>query len=147
MTFQLYRHYDSSGALLYVGQTLNPLGRLAVHKTKSAWFSLIAKIEIQNFDTRELVIDAEKIAILTERPLHNKYRPKPLVEITLQCDGDDPLKEITRVRQCLGAMNTRSREDFAKRAKCGVATIHRIANDLEYLPSMRTFHKLIARVK
>jgi len=54
---------------------------------------------------------------------------------------------MTTLRRKLKALDTAARESLAKRARCGVATIHRIANEQDYLPSMRTFAKLCAKVK
>lgn len=73
----LYRHFDTSGRLLYVGQSLSFLARLAGHKN-SAWFDEIASITIQRFPNRHVLNAAEIAAIRAEGPLHNKaYVLKP----------------------------------------------------------------------
>lgn len=66
----LYRHYDESGALLYVGISLNPIRRLQQHE-KSAWCDSIATIKIERFAHRREAIEAEERAIKAESPLHN----------------------------------------------------------------------------
>jgi hypothetical protein len=71
----LYRHFDKSGALLYVGISLNALNRLGQHKDHAHWFCQIARVEIENYPTRETAREAEKKAISSENPLHNLYRP------------------------------------------------------------------------
>jgi hypothetical protein len=76
MTQALYRHYDASGTLLYVGISLSALTRLEQHKA-SSWFGNIARVDIQKFETRQEALEAERIAITSERPVHNIQRPKP----------------------------------------------------------------------
>ena len=76
----LYRHFDERGKLLYVGVSLSTIQRLAQHKHHSHWFNSIEKITIEQFPSREEALDAEKIAIQKEDPLHNlalKNIPNP----------------------------------------------------------------------
>lgn len=70
----LYRHFDATGALLYVGISLNAVSRLAQHRMTSAWFDQIARIEIEWHPTRTVACNAERLAIQTENPLHNGIR-------------------------------------------------------------------------
>jgi hypothetical protein len=70
MTVQLYRHFDKSGTLLYVGVSLTALIRLQGHK-RSAWFDDIVRVEIERFPTREAALNAEMGAIKSEGPKHN----------------------------------------------------------------------------
>jgi excisionase family DNA binding protein len=73
----LYRHFDSDGALLYVGVSLNAVARLAGHETFSHWFDRIARVEIEHFPNREAALSAEKEAITTESPKCNlKHVPR-----------------------------------------------------------------------
>lgn len=67
----LYRHFDAGGALLYVGISLNAIARLGQHRLTASWFESIARIELEWFATREAAADAERVAIQTERPIHN----------------------------------------------------------------------------
>lgn len=55
--------------------------------------------------------------------------------------------DMPTLRKYLKDLDTAAREALAKKARCGVATIHRIANDEAYLPNMRTFIKLAAKCK
>jgi hypothetical protein len=66
----LYRHYNATGELLYVGISLSAINRLYEHKN-SVWFADITKVDIEQFETRMLAIDAETIAIRNEKPLFN----------------------------------------------------------------------------
>lgn len=68
----LYRHYDASGALLYVGIAVNPLHRTKAHEIGAHWFRQVWRIDLQWFETREAAEAAEAEAITKERPLHNR---------------------------------------------------------------------------
>jgi hypothetical protein len=67
----LYRHFAADGALLYVGISAFPTERAHQHNCRAHWATSIARIEVDHFDTREDAIAAERLAIATERPLHN----------------------------------------------------------------------------
>jgi len=67
----LYRHFDKSGNLLYVGISMSVLNRIAQHERSSKWFSNIDHISIQKFESRALAEKAEQIIIKAEKPFHN----------------------------------------------------------------------------
>jgi len=71
MKQKLYRHFDEDDNLLYVGISMSVAARLACHKSSSHWFDKIKKITIENFGTREEVLDAEIKAIQLEKPKFN----------------------------------------------------------------------------
>jgi len=79
---QLYRHFDKAGNLLYVGVSLDALYRLGQHKSNAQWFSSIARVTVERFPTRGAALAAERIAIQTERPHHNKHGARPADVIT-----------------------------------------------------------------
>jgi hypothetical protein len=68
----LYRHFDGEGALLYVGISLTAVQRLREHREDSAWYRTVVRVELQWFENRLDAIRAEKTAIATENPKHNK---------------------------------------------------------------------------
>lgn len=68
----LYRHYDSAGRLLYIGQTVSAFGRMMAHVHGSAWAEQIAKITLEHFQCRGEARCAEAEAIEAEKPLYNK---------------------------------------------------------------------------
>ena len=76
-TNQLYRHFDAKGNLLYVGISLNAINRLLQHKEHADWFENIANVTIDKFESRELAIKAEILAIKTEKPIYNISHNKP----------------------------------------------------------------------
>ena len=79
----LYRHFDKDGALLYIGISGNPRGRLKNHTAASSWFHRVKKVEIETYEDRDIVKRAEIEAIQREKPLFNcqgARRAKPLGE-------------------------------------------------------------------
>jgi hypothetical protein len=67
----LYRHFDRRRRLLYVGMSLNTLNRLIAHRDVAHWFDHIAYVEIEQFDCRAQALNAERVAILNEKPAFN----------------------------------------------------------------------------
>lgn len=70
----VYRLYDTDGDLLYVGMTVNPLGRIPAHRRK-LWGSEIDHQTLEWFPNREAAKAAERSAIHHEQPAHNLVRP------------------------------------------------------------------------
>lgn len=73
---QLYRHFNAAGDLLYVGISLSAVHRLSQHRDSSPWFSEIARVEVQAYLTRDAALEAERAAIMSERPKHNKVHAR-----------------------------------------------------------------------
>jgi predicted GIY-YIG superfamily endonuclease len=67
----LYRHFDKTGALLYVGIAVDPRKRESAHRSGSEWAPKIHRIELEWFDNRHAARAAERAAIATERPKFN----------------------------------------------------------------------------
>jgi excinuclease UvrABC nuclease subunit len=67
----LYRHFSESGELLYIGVSMKIFTRINSHKI-SPWMADVRRIEIEHFKEMWQALDAEKKAIKTEFPLHNK---------------------------------------------------------------------------
>ena len=84
----LYRHFDNENNLLYVGISLHWNKRTKEHEIGSPWFKEVKTLKMEEFETREEAIKAEKNAIRLENPKHNVQRyhikssPKPK-ELTL----------------------------------------------------------------
>lgn len=71
----LYRAYAGS-ELLYVGVTVNPSGRLSKHRYLKPWWALVTEVKFETHESRDSAFEAEREAILHERPVHNIARPK-----------------------------------------------------------------------
>lgn len=67
----LYRFFNSDGRLLYVGITNDPGRRWREHAGDKPWWHEVTVTTIERFATRGEVRDAEKAAIVTEKPLYN----------------------------------------------------------------------------
>ena len=70
MTSFLYRLWNGD-QLLYVGISKSYLRRLTEHMETQPWAGLITKVTTEVYDTRELAAQAERLAVQTEKPLHN----------------------------------------------------------------------------
>lgn len=67
----VYRFYDVEGALLYVGVTKEPYKRWEHHEKKKSWFREMAVITRSFYPDKESSYEAERRAIITERPRYN----------------------------------------------------------------------------
>lgn len=68
----LYRFYDATGDLLYVGLT-NDIGtRFSNHVATKSWWSEVADCRIEFLPSREALEEAEILAIQTEMPRYNQ---------------------------------------------------------------------------
>lgn len=67
----LYRYWDSTDRLLYVGISVNALVRMTQHRDEAAWWSEADKVTFERLPTREAMYEAERYAIEVEHPLHN----------------------------------------------------------------------------
>ena len=74
-THALYRFYDATGQLLYVGITLDPGNRWRSHAQDKPWWHEVRGISMETYDTRDQVLAAERRTIAVEHPLYNKQRP------------------------------------------------------------------------
>jgi predicted GIY-YIG superfamily endonuclease len=68
---ELYRHFDATGRLLYIGISMSTAKRLGEHKACSAWFDKVATITIERHPSRKAALKAERLAIQSEGPLYN----------------------------------------------------------------------------
>lgn len=67
----LYRHYNASGQLLYVGISLHAAMRFIGHKATADWLYQVSRIDVEWHCGRKQAEAAELKAIQTESPLHN----------------------------------------------------------------------------
>lgn len=86
MKTALYRHFDSSGKLLYVGISLSALNRLGQHAEHAGWFGDIATVRIEHFPSREEALQAERMAIISERPVCNIVHRKAMIEAQIAAE-------------------------------------------------------------
>ena len=67
----LYRFFDEHERLLYIGITASLPTRLRGHDDTKPWWLHVRNVTVEHFPDRESVLQAEKHAIESERPLHN----------------------------------------------------------------------------
>lgn len=67
----LYRLFDTTGRLLYVGVAHNPDQRWATHSLSKAWWPQVDKRLVEWHATRSDAERAELAAIRQEEPIHN----------------------------------------------------------------------------
>lgn len=69
----LYRFYDRTNVLLYVGITVNLGERMKQHAADKDWWPRVDRsaTRIEYLDSRRAALDAEREAIKVEKPLHN----------------------------------------------------------------------------
>lgn len=81
----LYRVYDASGSLLYVGIAMNVFDRMRDHQHGSAWWEFADTGTVERYPRRYDAQRAESRAIRTELPRFNVRLERPY--------GNDPLPE------------------------------------------------------
>jgi len=70
-THILYRCYDATNTLLYVGMTNDPETRIQYHRRNQPWWHHVDHIRLQNLPNRDALVRAETAAIQLEQPLYN----------------------------------------------------------------------------
>jgi hypothetical protein len=77
---QLYRHFDATGRLLYVGISLFAFRWLAAHERNAGWWKDVRTVTITPpYRTRAEAAAAEIEAIKNEKPLFNQqHHPAPV---------------------------------------------------------------------
>lgn len=68
----LYRYFDKDGRLLYVGVTTGHLERMLQHSLASLWWTDAVSCTLVHFTDEAEMREAERVAIETERPIHNR---------------------------------------------------------------------------
>ncbi|MET9956302.1 GIY-YIG nuclease family protein [Streptomyces sp. NPDC006339] len=67
----LYRLYDDTEQLLYVGVAQDPWKRWRFHRRDKEWWGQVSVREIEWVDSREAALRQEAVEIRTRRPVHN----------------------------------------------------------------------------
>lgn len=84
----LYRFFGAGGTLLYIGITNEIPRRLKQHSGDKPWWLGVSSITVEHYPSREAVLEAERRAIITEKPLyndqHNRAGRWPKVETTVE---------------------------------------------------------------
>lgn len=79
----LYRHYDKSGTLLYIGISNSVFTRLSGHKHSSSWIKDAVRMDTEYFKDKPTAEIEEALAIKRERPKFNiKHNNPSLKSVT-----------------------------------------------------------------
>lgn len=71
--FLVYRVWDDSSRLIYVGSTTIRLSkRLQQHEIRSVWTANAVIVEVEEYDTKKEMKEAEQYWISTRIPAHNR---------------------------------------------------------------------------
>lgn len=93
----LYRFFGLNDELLYIGITFDPPMRFRQHSTDKPWWAEVSRIGIETFPSRRAVLEAERRAIITERPRWNiTYNARPVAV------ASDPVAVGGRIRWACG---------------------------------------------
>lgn len=68
----LYRFYDTSRELLYIGMTVDLPARLIDHRKRKGWWWNIAVITVELHPSRVEAANAERFAVAAEQPRYNE---------------------------------------------------------------------------
>lgn len=103
----LYRFYDRTGVLLYVGITVDFETRMAAHSKDKAWWSQVDRkaTHVEYHDCRRDALDAERDAIRAERPVHNDHHNE---WVELETDSPDEARQLAL--DILSTLEPRDRE-------------------------------------
>jgi DNA-binding XRE family transcriptional regulator len=120
---QVYRLYARSGALLYVGISLNAIARVAAHST-APWFRSVVAVTIRNHPTRAAAERAERLAVIQENPQYNVQHAGQALPT------DKRRADIARRLRAERARMKLTQAELAQR--CGVSRLsqHRFENGL-----------------
>lgn len=88
----LYRFYDRTSVLLYVGITVDLSVRMADHARDKHWWGEVDRsaTRIEYYDSRPAALTAEREAIRIEKPLHNDHHNE-----SVELPVDAPLSEYS----------------------------------------------------
>jgi predicted GIY-YIG superfamily endonuclease len=92
----LYRLYDESGTLLYIGISHQPEVRFVQHSKLKEWWPRVTRREVQWFDDRPTAAKAEERAVRTEDPEFNSiYSPRVDRRTIRDTVADDGIREVS----------------------------------------------------
>lgn len=77
----VYRLYDLTGVLLYVGVTDNWARRREQHLVERPWFPEVARMETESFGDRGAALARESVLIRSSAPRHNSLHLPPIATV------------------------------------------------------------------
>ena len=121
----LYRLFNADNELLYVGASVAPIARLSEHVARAEWGKTSATMTMEWFPSRKEAFEAERAAILSERPIFNSAGRKRRGGIKRLGSGADNGTLIARIAAHCDATGE-SHSAFGKRAVNDFSLMHRL---------------------
>lgn len=153
MPVALYRIFDSEGALLYIGQSANPLARLESHVSDKDWANDIHTVSVEWVKDRRAAIKAEAIAIRAECPEWNKQL-SPMRQTAARTLGEFPAPHnanaawgcsLTAAQACLlGILEDHSPETVSKPQVLEKMYAHRPSYDV---PEPKVVDVMVCKIR
>lgn len=88
----VYRVFDSRDQLLYVGCSTYPHARMYEHRATAPWFPLAARFTVHRYRNRYAALLAEAVAIIDERPIHNRQTRSDIVRTRRHLLDEQPVE-------------------------------------------------------
>ncbi|MBJ7591525.1 GIY-YIG nuclease family protein [Aeromonas veronii] len=145
---ELYRHFDGEGRLLYIGVSLSAARRLSQHMYKSEWAADITDIKVERFPTRQEALDAERNAIINEKPIWNiVYRKSELSVKPVKnkrrkwyaCAAEDISRATVALKNILFMSNDVAIDEEVLSCKCAYISVliaFDVEHDVEHIVSL-----------
>lgn len=109
----LYRFYNSSDQLLYVGIAADPKERWAQHAADKTWWAEVIRRDVEWIPSRAAAEIAERDAIAAEKPQHNSRHALPALTSEAVSELFAEYKQVVdRERELRGPMRTAAAQEL-----------------------------------
>ncbi|MFF3931970.1 GIY-YIG nuclease family protein [Streptomyces hirsutus] len=141
----LYRLYNETGVLLYVGISCNLTERWKDHREEKPWWPQVAEKRVQWYDRRAEAESVEVHAIVTEDPLHNIHWNWPEQKLRYRLNWlSDRMKEEEKAirtprRTPRSQRGKRALDDLLER--CALLEEHTLGHEWEWDGEALSVHK------
>lgn len=88
----VYRVFDVSGVLLYVGCSTYPHARMYEHRSMAPWYPRAARFTVHRYRNRYAALLAEAVAIIEERPTENRQTRPDIVRTRRHLLDEQPVE-------------------------------------------------------
>jgi hypothetical protein len=121
----LYRFFGAGGTLLYIGITADLPTRLHDHRDDKPWWLGVTNVTLEHYPSRDAVLEAERRAIVAERPLCNNHhneagrvkpsKPEPETAMGVDELADYALQQVLTPNERWLAMDDAENREY----RCG----------------------------
>lgn len=125
----VYKAYDATGALLYVGMSVSPWARLKAHAGASEWWGDTAHVVITGYADRISAHDAEIRSIHIDGPAHNRQRYPATATPAAQPSTVEPKSVDAAVFTIAREIDT-VQADIFKSVQASLAEVRRLTDEI-----------------